>query len=159
MLITAGNNPERLTSEPSFAALCGVAPVPASSGKTRRYRLSRGGDRGANHALHCIALVRMSHHQPTIDYVRRQTDRGRSKKEILRMLKRALCREIYRHLTDPAPVPVWADLRPTREAQNLTLTAAAQHFGVWPTVISRIERGIQRNDVLAQQYRVWLTAA
>jgi transposase len=159
LLITAGHNPNRLTSEPSFAALCGVAPVPASSGKTRRYRLSRGGDRGANHALHRIALVRMSHHQPTIDYVHRQTDRGRSKKEILRMLKRAICREIYRHLTRPAPVPIWTDLRPARQAQNLTLTAAAQHFGVWPTVLSRIERGLQRNDELATQYRTWLTAA
>ena len=159
ILITAGHNPDRLTSEPSFAALCGVAPVPASSGKTRRYRLSRGGDRGANHALHRIALVRMSHHQPTIDYVRRQIDRGRSKKEILRMLKRAISREIYRHLTNPAPVPTWTDLRPTRQAHNLTLTAAAQHFGVWPTVISRIERGLQRNDELAEQYRTWLAAA
>jgi transposase len=69
LLITAGHNPDRLTSEPSFAALCGVAPVPAPSGKTRRYRLSRGGDRQAS-ALHRIALSRMSHHRPTTAYVR-----------------------------------------------------------------------------------------
>ena len=159
LLVTAGLNPHRLTSEPSFAALCGAAPVPASSGKTRRHRLSRGGDRHANSAVHRIALVRMSHHQPTIDYVRRQTDRGRSKKEILRMLKRAICREIYRHLTRPAAVPDWTDLRLTREDKNLTLTAAAHHFGVWPTVISRLERGLHRNDQLAQHYRTWLAAA
>ena len=75
------------------------------------------------------------------------------------MLKRAICREIYRHLTRPAAVPDWTDLRPTREDKNLTLTAAAHHFGVWPTVISRLERGLHRNDQLAQHYRTWLTAA
>jgi Transposase IS116/IS110/IS902 family len=69
-----------------------VAPVPASSGKTKRYRLSRGGDRQANHALHRIALVRMSHDPATIDYVHRQTEAGHSKKEILRKLKRAISR-------------------------------------------------------------------
>jgi len=158
LLVTAGLNPNRLTSEPSFAALCGVAPVPASSGKTRRYRLSRGGDRHANSAVHRIALVRMAHHQPTIDYVHRQTARGRSTKEILRMLKRAICREIYRHLTRPLPIPDWTDLRLIREAKNLTLTAAAAHFGVWPTVLSRLERGLHRNDELAQHYRTWLAA-
>ena len=159
LLITAGHNPDRLTSEPSFAALCGVAPVPASSGKTRRYRLSRGGDRQANSAVHRIALVRMSYHQPTIDYVRRQTERGRPKKETLRMLKRAICREVFHHLTRPRAVPDWTDLRPTRQAKNITLTAAAAHFNVWPTIISRLERGQSRNDELAQHYRNWLTAA
>jgi transposase len=159
LLITAGLNPDRLLSEGSFAALCGVAPVPASSGKTRHYRLSRGGDRQANHALHRIALNRMSHHQPTIAYVRRQTDRGRSKKEILRMLKRAICREIYRLLTRPCPVPVWDDLRPARQAKGLTLTAVAEHFGVWPATISTLERGLRRDDQLIANYRTWLAAA
>jgi transposase len=158
LLVTAGLNPERLTSEPSFAALCGVAPVPASSGKTRRYRLSRGGDRHANSAVHRIALVRMAHHQPTIDYVHRQTNRGRSNKEILRMLKRAICREIYRHLTRPLPVPDWTDLRPTREAKDITLTVAAAQFNIWPSVLSRLERGLHRNDKLAQRYQTWLAA-
>jgi transposase len=79
LLITAGLNPDRLISEASFAAPCGVAPVPASSEKTRHYRLSRGGDRQANHAVHRMALNRMFHHQPTA-YVRRQTDRGRPRK-------------------------------------------------------------------------------
>lgn len=159
LLITAGLNPDRLTSEASFAALCGVAPVPASSGKTRHYRLSRGGDRQANHAVHRIALNRMSHHQPTIAYVHRQTDRGRSKKEILRLLKRAICREIYRLLTQPCPVPAWDDLRPAREAKGITLTTVAQHFGVWPTTISTVERGLRRDDELTIRYRVWLAAA
>ena len=114
LLITTGLNPDRLTSETSFAALCGVAPVPASSGKTRHYRLSRGGDRQANHAVHRIALNRMSHHQPTIAYVHRQTDRRRSNKEILRLLKRAICREIY-PATHPA-LPGAAMGRPATSA-------------------------------------------
>ena len=67
---------------------CGAAPVPASSGKITRYRLSRGGDRAANKALHRIALVRMHCHQPTKDYLARRTAEGRTKKEILRCLKR-----------------------------------------------------------------------
>lgn len=157
LLITAGNNPDRLRSEPSLAALCGVAPVPASSGKTRRYRLSRGGDRHANSALHRIVLVRMAHH--ALAYVARQTARGRRKPEIMRMLKRAVAREVYHHLTQPREVPDASDLRPTRETRNITLTAAAHHFGVWPTVISRLERGLSRNDDLAQNYRTWLIAS
>ena len=111
LLITAGSNPERLYSERSFAALCGSAPVQASSGKTHRHRLSRGGDRAANSALHRIALVRMANHPPTRAYVARQTANGRSKREIIRMLKRAIAREIYRLLTHPADVPNYADLR------------------------------------------------
>lgn len=77
LLATAGDNPERLRSAASFAALCGAAPVPASSGKTRRHRLSRGGDRQANRALHTIALTRMSHDPRTRAYVQRRTTEGR----------------------------------------------------------------------------------
>lgn len=156
LLITAGNNPDRLTSEASFAALCGVAPVPASSGKTSRHRLSRGGDRAANNALYRITLVRMSSHPPTKAYVAKQTTRGRSKLEIIRMLKRAIAREVYRLLTQPVSVPDYADLRATRQAKNITLTTVAQHFGIWPTAVSRLERGHQRDDALAQHYRDWL---
>jgi len=123
------------------------------------FRLSRGGDRQANRALHQIALVRMAHDPATIAYVHRQTGPKRSSKEILRTLKRAIVREIYRYFTKPCLVPQWADLRPARQAKNLTLTAAAQHFGVCPTVISRLERGLQRNDDLTIAYRHWLAAA
>lgn len=159
LLITAGGNPERLRTEASFAALCGTAPVPASSGKTQRHRLSRGGDRAANNALHRIALVRMSTDKRTREYVTRQLATGRSKTEILRLLKRALAREVFRLLTHPCAVDDYSDLRPARQGKNITLTAAAQHFGVWPTVISRLERGLQRDDTLAATYRQWLAAA
>lgn len=159
LLITAGANPDRLHNEASFAALCGTAPVPASSGRTQRHRLSRGGDRAANNALHRIALVRMSSHDPTRAYVQRQRDKGRSSREILRRLKRAIAREIFKYLTRTITVPAIDDLRPLRQAKNITLTQAAQHFNVWPAHISTLERGTRRDDTLATAYREWLTAA
>jgi transposase len=99
LLITAGDNPERLRSEAAFAQLCGTAPLPASSGRTTRHRLNRGGDRHANYALHIIALVRLSAHQPTRDYAARRRAQGLSNSEIIRCLKRYLAREIHRVLT------------------------------------------------------------
>lgn len=159
LLITAGGNPQRLHDEASFAALCGTAPVQASSGKNSRHRLSRGGDRAANSALHTIALVRMSSDPRTRDYVHAQRDKGRSNAEILRMLKRAIVREVFRCLTQAVTVPAVADLRPTRQAKNITLQTAANHFSVWPAVISEIERGVRRDDTLAQTYREWLLTA
>ncbi len=159
LLITAGLNPHRLRSEASFAALCGAAPVPASSGKTTRHRLSRGGDRSANNALHRIALVRMSSDARTRAYVTRQTLNGRTKVEILRLLKRAIAREVFRLLTHHCAVDDYSDLRPTRQAKNITLKAVAEHFDVWPNDISRLERGLKRDDTLATNYRHWLTAA
>jgi hypothetical protein len=95
----------------------------------------------------------------TRDYVLRQTKAGRTKKEIIRLLKRAIAREVFRCLTTPVTVPAIADLRPARQAKNITLTAAAHHFNVWPAVISRIERGVRRDDTLANAYRDWLKAA
>jgi transposase len=98
LLLTAGDNPERLGSEASFAALCGLSPSPASSRKTSRHRLYRGGHRQANAALHRVAVPRMRSHLPTIDYVRRRAAEGKSTREIRRCLKRYIAREIVRHL-------------------------------------------------------------
>ncbi|WP_181802649.1 IS110 family RNA-guided transposase [Streptomyces shenzhenensis] len=159
LLVTAGGNPERMRTEASSAALCGVAPVPASSGRTTRHRLSRGGDRDANAALYRIALVRMSSDARTRAYTAQQTAAGRTKKEIIRLLKRAIAREIFRCPTTTVTVPGIADLRPLRQARNITLTAVAQHFGVWPTTISRLERGLSRDDDLAHAYRDWIQTA
>ncbi|MFK4152882.1 IS110 family transposase [Streptomyces fungicidicus] len=159
LLVTAGGNPERMRTEASFAALCGAAPVPASSGRTNRHRLSRGGDRAANAALYRVALVRMSSDSRTREYVARQTAAGRTKREIIRLLKRAIAREMFRCLTTTVAVPGIADLRPLRQSKNLTLTAAAQHLGVWPATISTLERGIRRDDDLTHAYRNWLQAA
>ncbi len=99
LLVTAGDNPERLHSERSWAHLCGVAPLPANSGKTTtRFRLNRGGDRQANAALYRIVLTRMSSHQETRKYVARRRDEGLNTAEIIRCLKRYVARQTYKHL-------------------------------------------------------------
>ena len=98
LLVAAGDNPERLRSEPAWAHLCGVAPVPASSGKVTRHRLNRGGNRQANSALWRIVMVRMALDPRTRAYVERRTKEGLSKLEIIRVLKRYVAREVYRQL-------------------------------------------------------------
>lgn len=98
LLTVAGDNPERLKSEASFASLCGVSPIEASSGKVVRHRLNRGGDRDANNALYLICVVRMRHEERTRNYFARRTAEGKSKREIIRCLKRYIAREIYRLL-------------------------------------------------------------
>jgi transposase len=95
LLLTAGDNPERLRSEASFAALCGVSPIPASSGKTIRHRLNRGGDRAANSALHIIAIVRLRTDPKTKAYVARRIAEGHSKLDAIRALKRYIAREVF----------------------------------------------------------------
>jgi transposase len=99
LLITCGDNPDRLRSEAAFAALCGACPVPASSGKTTRHRLNRGGDRQANRALYVITLTRMASCPRTRAYVARRTTEGKTKKEIIRCLKRYIARELFKTLT------------------------------------------------------------
>lgn len=101
LLVAAGDNPGRLRSEAAFAHLCGVAPIQASSGKVTRYRLNRSGDRQANHALWRIALCRMGNDARTRAYVERKVAEGRSKPEIMRILKRYIAREVYRILRTP----------------------------------------------------------
>lgn len=95
LLATAGDNPERIHSESAFAHLCGVAPIPASSGKTSRHRLNRGGDRHANNALWRVALVRLRYDPRTIAYRDRRAKEQKSNKEIMRCLKRYIAREVY----------------------------------------------------------------
>ncbi|MEU9496889.1 IS110 family transposase [Streptomyces sp. NPDC048215] len=98
LLIAAGDNPERLSSEASFAALCGVSPVEQSSGKTQRRRLNRGGNRQAKAALYRIVVTRLRRDARTRLYLERRTKEGMSKREIIRCLKRYVAREIYRHI-------------------------------------------------------------
>ncbi|WP_427134341.1 transposase [Pseudarthrobacter sp. S9] len=157
ILVTVGDNPDRLANEAKFASLVGVAPIPASSGKTTRHRLSRGGDRNANHALHQVVLVRMASCRRTKEYVHKRTAEGKSKREIIRCLKRYAAREIYRQITNPHAAPNNADLRQKRNDLGLTLASVAGHLGQWPSVISRLQRGVIRNDDLATSYRQWLT--
>ncbi len=100
LLVTAGDNPERLTTERSFAALCASTPVQASTGRTKRHRLNRGGDRQANSALWTIVLVRMGTDPRTKAYVEKRTADGLSKREIMRCLKRYVARELYPLIRD-----------------------------------------------------------
>ena len=102
LLVAAGDHPERLRSEAAWAHLCAAAPIPASSGKTKRHRLNPAGDRQANHALWRIVITRMSAHPPTRAYVERRTAEGLSKTEIIRCLKRYVARQVYPHLRGAA---------------------------------------------------------
>jgi transposase len=111
VLIVAGDNPERVRSESAWAKLCGVAPIPASSGMTTRHRLNRGGRRQANAAIYRTVIVRMQHHDATRAYVARRTIDGRTKPEIIRCLKRYVAREI------------WVLLKPLRQPQVRATTA------------------------------------
>ncbi|AWW35405.1 IS110 family transposase [Streptomyces cadmiisoli] len=95
LLVTCGDNPERVTDEARFAKLCGVAPLPASSGKVQRHRLNRGGDRQANSAIHMAVVCRLHYDENTKKYVERRTNEGKSKMEIIRCLKRYVAREAY----------------------------------------------------------------
>jgi transposase len=101
LLVTAGDNPGRLRSEAAWAHLCGTAPIPASSGKVTRWRLNRGGDRQANSALWGIVITRLRNEPRTQAYMARRLAEGRSKPEVIRILKRYAAREVYHHLPRP----------------------------------------------------------
>lgn len=159
LLIAAGDNPERIRSDAAFAAMCGVSPIEASSGRTVRHRLNQGGNRQANHALWRIALVRLATDPATKAYAVRRRAEGKTTKEIIRCLKRYIAREVFGLLTKQRHVPDTSDLRPARLAAGLTLQTVAEHFNVWPARISEIERGVARDDELEQRYRDWLSQA
>ncbi len=157
LLVTAGDNPHRMRTEASFAALCGASPVQASSGRIVRHRLNRGGDRHANNALWRIATIRMRWDQPTIEYVQRRQAEGKTRKEIIRSLKRYIARQVYRLLTDPPQTPHGPHLRCLRQKHQITLARAATALHSHPTRLSQLERGQYHNHQLATQYQHWLT--
>jgi transposase len=101
LLVTAGDNPGRARREASFAALRGASPVDASSGKQIRHRRNRGGGRHANSALWTIAMTRLAHDPRTKAYSARRTAEGKTRKKIIRCLKRYIAREIYKALCRP----------------------------------------------------------
>jgi transposase len=119
LLVTAGDNPHRLRSEAAFAMLCGAAPLAASSGRTQRHRLNRGGDRQANCAFYRIVLCRLRWDPRTRVYAQRRTAEGMGKKEIIRCLKRYVAREIYTALLNPDPSSVPATSCAAQEESNL----------------------------------------
>jgi len=157
LLVTAGDNPHRMRSEAAFAALCGASPVQASSGKTTRHRLNQGGDRQANNALWRIVMVRLTCCERTKTYATQRRAEGKTRREIIRCLKRYVAREIYQLLTHPPTVPVGADLRARRTTAKRSLADVAEALGSWPIVISRLERGLDHDTALATRYHHWLT--
>ena len=157
LLVTAGDNPHRLRSEAAFAALCGASPIEASSGKTIRHRLNRGGDRAANNALWRIVMVRLMSCDRTRAYAARRRAEGLTTAEIIRCLKRYIAREIYQLLTNPPAVPNGADLRDSRNQAGLSLATAAAELATSPITISRLERGLGHDTELATRYQHWLT--
>jgi transposase len=159
LLIAAGDNPERLRSEAAFAALCGVSPVDASSGRTSdRHRLNRGGNRQANHALWRIAMVRLTCHPPTQAYATRRRAHGKNPKEIIRCLKRYIAREIFQLLTQPqAATRTGAQLRAARLTAGVSQADAATQLGVHQSRLSEIENDRRRpNYQLKLRYQTWL---
>ena len=152
LLIAAGDNPERLTSEASFAALCGAAPVEASSGQIVRHRLNRGGNRQANKALWRIAMVGLRYDERTIAHAARRTAQGKSRRDIIRCLKRYIAQEIHQILTDPPAVPKDAHLHQLRHNTGITLTDTAQAINACTNHLSELERGTHHNHNLAERY-------
>lgn len=158
LAVAGGGDPERLKSEAEFASLCGVAPLLASSGKTGRHRLNRGGDRRANRALCQIAVTRMSYDQRTRDYVGKRRRDGKSKKEAVRRLKRHIAREVFRALRNPFEPkgPSWKDLRPARQALGITLVEAGKALDVGFQKVSHAETGRLTNVRFLEEYDAWL---
>lgn len=164
LIVSVGENPKRIRSQAALAHLWGVAPILASSGRTNRHRLNRGGDRHANAALHRIVLVRMCHDERTRDYVQRRTREGLSKKEIMRCLKRAIVREIYQVLCLGRPVKQSSGLRSDefralRSEKGLSQTQVARKLGCAPARISDIETGKRRLSELKSTYEEFLQTA
>ena len=157
-LLVAGDNPDRMRSEASFAALRGTSPVEASSGPIVRHRLNRGGNRHANNALWRIAMVRLRVDERSIAYAARLTAEGKTRRETLRCLKRHIAREAYKLITDPPDVASGADIRRQRTRQGLTIRCTAQALGAAPNRISELERGIIHNSSLAERYQRHLAA-
>ena len=158
LAVAGGGNPERLGSEAEFASLCGVAPLLASSGKTERHRLNRGGDRRANRALYQIAVTRMSYDGRTKDYVAKRKRDGKSKKEVIRCLKRYIAREVFRALRRPLEVkgPSWKNLRPVRQALGITLVEVGKALNVGFQKVSYAETGRLMNAKFLEEYDAWL---
>jgi transposase len=135
-----------------------VAPIRASSGKTNRHRLNRGGDRSANHALWTIVMSRRTCDRRTIAYVARRTAEGLSSREITRCLKRYVAREIHRAITCPQPLaPRGTVLRDLRAQAGLRLCVVAEQFAITGSRLSCIERGLTRNPVMQTKIHTWLT--
>ncbi|WP_458040493.1 MULTISPECIES: IS110 family RNA-guided transposase [Bacteria] len=153
LLVAAGDNPERLATRASFAALAGAAPIPASSGQRTRHRLSRGGNRHANAALHRIVLLRMRHREPrTMAYFTRRRAEGLTDRDIMRCLKRHIANEVYTALLNPAAEnPAGRELRARRQAIGVPISVLAATLGVPYQRLRRLEIGTRADPELEQR--------
>lgn len=145
----------------SFAAICGACPIPASSGKTVRHRLNRGGDRQANSALHEIARQRVMRDPETAEYAERARGRGKSDREVMRCLKRYVAREAYRALMRPHEVRRPEDasgLVAARRAARVSQVRAASILGTSEKYISMLERGQRELKPIRRAYEAWVEA-
>ena len=160
LLAALGDNPARVGTKAQFAALCGVAPIPASSGVRHRHRLSRGGDRQANAALHRIVLSRRRHKDPrTMAYFDKRRAEGLSDRDIVRCLKRHVANEVFALLTRPElSTPQGSLLRQQRQALHLAMTEVAQQLGVPYQRLRRLEMGERSDAELQNAYQIWLDA-
>lgn len=150
LLVAAGDNPERLGSRASFAALAGVAPIPASSGQRTRHRLSRGGNRHANAALHRIVLLRMRHREPrTMAYFERRRAEQLTDRDIMRCLKRHIANEVYAALLNPVTEnSAGRELRTRRQAIGIPISALATSLGIPYQRLRRLEIGVRADPEL-----------
>mgnify|MGYP002651894359 CR=1 FL=1 len=158
LLVAAGDNPERLATKASFAALAGAAPIPASSGQRTRHRLSRGGNRHANAALHRIVLLRMRHREPrTMAYFERRRAEGLTDRDIMRCLKRHIANEIYAALIDPSTDdPAGRQLRTRRQDAGIPISVLAATLGVPYQRLRRLEIGTRADPELEARARLLL---
>jgi transposase len=147
LLVVAGDNPQRLPSEAAFSMLCGASPLPASSGRTVRHRLNRGGDRQANNALWRIVLVRMSCDARTRSYVARRTAEGKSKREIIRCLKRYVARELYQDLRTVFGdgTPLWAGQATRADSNGSTRARGRATDAVTTASLPALNGGLPRH--------------
>ena len=127
LLVTAGQNIDRLRGDGAFAALCGASPIPASSGRTTRHRLNYGGDHDANRTLHMTAVCRLRYCARTQAYAARRTKDGKTKREIIRCLKRYIAREAYHALQ--ADLADLGELQPPRPRHAMAITCGAGFIG------------------------------
>jgi len=161
LAVAAGDNPGRLRSEASFAAICGACPIPASSGKTVRHGLNRAGDRQANSALHEIARQRVMRDPETAEYAERARGRGKSDREVMRCLKRYVAREAYRALMRPHEIRRPEDaseLVAARRAAKVSQVRAASILGTSEKYISMLERGQRELKPIRRAYEAWVEA-
>lgn len=158
LLVAAGDNPERLNTRAMFAALAGVAPQPASSGQRTRHRLSRGGNRQANAALHRIVLLRRRHQEPrTMAYFARRRAEGLTDRDITRCLKRHVANEVHAALLKPATEnPVGRQLRIERQRQGIPISVLAASLGVPYQRLRRLEIGTRGDPELEQRAMIAL---